>query len=206
MKFNLIAPIVATLTTAVATLSMNLPAHARPAQYNCGVINGIPTTVARTPKGTVAVITWKSNHFSNSGFSPLKRCQAVSARFQKHSNQGSLRFITIGTMNNQKVMCVAQKIKGACRSDGLLLTLEPQDNPQQVIRDLFNVSRGASSGPTGRDAPAVYINVDNYLQSVPQVAPNSIENETTAPVETQSQENQGSPAAVNTQSGARPVW
>lgn len=170
MKPQLIAPIVTTLT--IATLCVSLPAHARPVQYSCSVRSGVPTTIARTPQGTVSVITWKSEHFNNSGFSPQKRCQAVSARFQKHSNQGSLRYITAGKMQNQNVLCVAQNRGGACRSDGLLLTLEPQDNPQSVLRDLFNVASRASNSPTSRGSAAkVYINMDNYLQSVPNIAP-----------------------------------
>ncbi len=170
MKPRLIDPIVTTLT--IATLFASLPAHARPVQYSCSVRSGIPTTIARTPQGVVSVITWKSAHFNSSGFSPQKRCQAVSARFQKHSSQGSLRYITAGKMQNQNVLCVAQNRGGACRSDGLLLTLEPQDNPQSVLRDLFNVASRASNSPTSRgSASKVYINMDNYLQSAPKVAP-----------------------------------
>lgn len=211
MKPQLIPLIVATLTT-VATLPISLAAHARPAvQYSCSVRNGIPTTIARTPQGTVSVITWKSNHFSTSGFSPQKRCQVVSARFQKHSNQGSLRYITVGAMNNQNVLCVAQNRGGACRQDGLLLTLEPHDNPQSVLKDLFNVASRASNSPTGRGTGSqVYINMDNYLLSAPNLAPESTE---VAPVKTQPQQNSVTPAPVSapatasdSQADNAPVW
>lgn len=75
-------------------------------------------------------------------------------------------------MQNQNVLCVAQNRGGACRNDGLLLTLEPQDNPQSVLRDLFNVASRASNSPTSRgSASKVYINMDNYLQRAPNIAP-----------------------------------
>lgn len=202
MKSQLIAPIVATLTTA-SLLSTILPAHARPVQYTCSMKNGVPTTIARTPQGTVAVISWKSTHFNGSGFSPQKRCQVVSARFQKHSNQGSLRYITVGEMQNQNVLCVAQTRGGACRRDGLLLTLEPQDNPRNVLKELFSVASRASNGPTGRgSASEVYINMDNYLQRAPNAAPESTE---MAPVETETQQNEPTPADSSKVSDV-PVW
>lgn len=204
-QFN--ALVVAMLTTALATLSMSLPAYARPVQYRCSVKKGIPTTIARTPQGIVEVITWKSKHFSSSGFSPTKRCKLVSARFQKHSNQGSLRYITVGKLNNQKVMCVAQTRGGACRRDGLLLTFEPQDNPQRVLRDLFNVASRSSNGPTGRDAQQIYININNYLQSAPNVAPDSTENEIMAPREIEPQQKPVSPTpAGNSQADDSNIW
>ncbi len=78
-------------------------------QYICEMKQDIPITYARTPTETVEFIGWQSQAFSNSGYTPERRCQEVTARFQKHSDAGNLRFITTGRMNNQNVMCVAQK-------------------------------------------------------------------------------------------------
>jgi hypothetical protein len=164
MKFSAIAPIAAIATATIASFSGNLPAIARPVQFSCVSINNTPTTIARTSQGNVTVISWRSSHFSNSGFTPEKRCQIVSERFQTHSNKGTLRFITVGKINGQNVMCVAQRQGAGCRRDGLLLTFEPQDDPYTVIKDLFGVSRGAGGSSVSRGESKPYINIGNVLQ------------------------------------------
>ncbi len=116
-------------------------------QYFCLHQSGEkPVTVADTKRGKIELIIWKSQFFSNTGYTPEQRCDEVTARFQQHSDAKTLRYISTGTMNRQSVICVAQNDAGDCRSDGLLLTLEPRDNPNQVLRELFNLEERASSG------------------------------------------------------------
>ncbi|NBD15044.1 MAG: hypothetical protein GVY04_02520 [Cyanobacteria bacterium] len=105
-----------------------------------------PVTVVDTKRGRIELIIWKSQFFANSGYTPQKRCDQVTARFQQHSDAETLRYISTGTMNQQNVICVAKNDAGDCRSDGLLITLEAQDNPNQVLRELFNLKERASSG------------------------------------------------------------
>ena len=42
-----------------------------------------------------------------------------------------------GRMNNYNNICISRQ-SGECLRDGLLLTLETRDNPNQVFRELFN--------------------------------------------------------------------
>lgn len=190
MKPQLFASITTLLTTTLAFFS-DMPTHARPVQYSCSMIQGVPTTIARTRQGTVAVITWKSQYFG-ANYTPERRCQIVSERFQKHANQGTLKYVTVGKMNGENVMCVAKGQGGGCRTDGLLITFESRDNPYTVIKELFGVSGRAGGGPASRGGQPSqpYISIGNVLQSAPPASPDSSKNLPVAsdPVPTQSQQ------------------
>ena len=179
MKNQLLVPIlVAATIIAVPSVSQSQPKGK--VRYFCKVSNSIPITFARTPTETVEFIGWQSKAFSTSGYPPERRCQEVATRFQKHSDAGHLRFITTGKMNNQNVMCVAHSKGGGCRSDGLLLTFEPKDDPQTVFVELFNVSTRVRKVRLTRGKP-IYIDVDEYLSNASgmrQSQPTKPENQT----------------------------
>lgn len=165
MKTNFFIPVLITFVTTMALPIVSLARPTSKVQYVCKMNQGIPITYARTPTETVEFIGWQSQAFSNSGYTPERRCQEVTARFQKHSDAGNLRFITTGKINNQNVMCVAKNKGSNCISDGLLLTFEPKDNPQKVLVELFNVSTRVQKIRLTRGSP-VYIDVDEYLNNV----------------------------------------
>lgn len=138
-------------------------------QYSCLNESGEkPVTVVDTKRGRIELIIWKSQFFEGSGYTPQRRCNQVTARFQQHSNQKTLRYISTGTMNGQKVICVAKNDAGDCRNDGLLITLEPKDNPNQVLKDLFNLRERNSSGGIyrnfGGETLKEVIVWDNFLE------------------------------------------
>lgn len=137
--------------------------------FVCGKSNDAPATVARTPRGDIAVIRWVSGFFSGAGFTPQKRCQEVSSRFQTYHSHGTLKYLTTGWLNNQPVICTAQKQGGGC-SD-VLFTLEPGDDPNQVLRQLLSIRSGATAGPLSRSGSSrqkpIYINLDEYLNRAP---------------------------------------
>jgi Circadian oscillating protein COP23 len=157
------------------SIPLVLPVQAEPQSSNrffCGKsrnpVTGdeTPTTIARTKRGNVLVIHWKSTVFVNglNDFTPESRCIEVSRRFQEFYSQGNLSYLTTGKINNQNVICVAQEYGGACK--GLLLTLEPKDNPQVVLRDLMDV-RVNARGPITRGTDAPYIDVEEFLDTAP---------------------------------------
>ncbi|MBF2056860.1 MAG: hypothetical protein IGQ45_06480 [Cyanobacterium sp. T60_A2020_053] len=149
--------------------------------YRCVMKNGSPTTVVDTKRGRIDLIVWKSNLFS--GWSPLKRCQAITSRFQEFSDQGALRYVTTGNINNQPAICVAQNIPGrgiSCRRNGLLITLQPNDNPQKVMNDLFDLSARVRGGsPVTRSAEGQSIlAIDKFLEEVDvseEIPPDNLE-------------------------------
>ena len=112
------------------------------------------------------MIHWKSTVFVNSlnDFTPESRCLEISRRFQAFYIQGSLSYLTTGKINDQNVICVAQEYGGACK--GLLLTLEPKDDPQVVLRDLMDV-RVNARGPITRGTGSTYIDIEEFLDTAP---------------------------------------
>jgi Circadian oscillating protein COP23 len=177
MKSPFLRPIV--IATALGLIAA--PAFVQPVQagmqgnakFFCSAIvnpttgEKMPMTLAKTQRGNVAMIRWKSNFFKNgvNDFTPMSRCNEVSRRFQDFYNQGILSYLTTGKMNAQNVICVAEEYGGPC--SGLLLTLEPKDNPQQVLQELMNVRTRASGGPLTRGAASAYFDVEDFLATAP---------------------------------------
>ncbi|MEG3986016.1 COP23 domain-containing protein [Microcoleus sp. S28C3] len=129
--------------------------------------NGLPTTYAVTTRGQVPVIRWFSDYFSGGGFTPERRCQEVSARFQNFYNSGQLNFIASGYVNGQAVVCAAQASGRPCSGANVLFTLKPGSNAGETVQRLFNIRAGAS-GPLyeSQDEPsAVYIDFKQFLNN-----------------------------------------
>lgn len=114
-------------------------------QYRCMHREGFPATVAYTSRGAIELIRWQNDYFSVSKYTPARRCQEVSTRFQKHSDGDNLRFISTGKINNYNTICISEKT-GDCKPDGILITLQPDDNPETVLRDLFNIDARRTRG------------------------------------------------------------
>jgi Circadian oscillating protein COP23 len=114
-------------------------------QYRCLQRKGVPATVAYTSRGMVELIRWQDNYFNSSEYTPERRCQEVSDRFQQHAQINDLRFISTGVVNNYKAICISEQT-GHCQANGLLLTLSPNDNSQEVLRNLFSLEAGRKTG------------------------------------------------------------
>lgn len=125
----------------------------------------VPTTFAMTKRGNVPVIRWQSTFFASSSlYTPQKRCEEVSRRFQKYYSEGNLAYLTAGQMNAQNVICVSDEYGGPCQ--GLVLTLEPKDNPQVVLKDLLS-ARNRAGGPVTRSTGSLYVDMNNFLDTTP---------------------------------------
>ncbi|MEN9218062.1 MAG: COP23 domain-containing protein [Gloeomargarita sp. DG_2_bins_126] len=146
----------------VGCLSFAPRATANPKKlsFYCGTSQGTPATLAKSGNRVVPIIRWTSDSFSESGFSPERRCQEVSRRFQTYYDDGSLSFITTGRMNGQNVICVARSHGGPCA--GLLFTLKPGSNPTQVINQLFNI-RTRASGPLNETTARPYVDFNEFI-------------------------------------------
>jgi hypothetical protein len=145
--------------------------------YSCIKHNGNPTTVVDTPRGRIELIVWQSGFFSGSGWTPEKRCQEIAKRFQKFSDNGTLRYISTGVINKQNVVCVVNRQPGKgydCIKDGLLLTLQPQDNPNQVMKELFSSASKVGGTPITRDPEGKEVfAIDDYINEEAPVMDNS---------------------------------
>jgi Circadian oscillating protein COP23 len=177
MKASFLRPIV--IATALGLMAA--PAFMQPSQaetqsnarfFCSAIVNSAtgektPMTLAKTRRGNVEMIRWKSTFFKNgvNDFTPMSRCTEVSRRFQDFYNQGILSYLTTGKMNAQNVICAAEEYGGPC--SGLLLTLEPKDNPQQVLQELMNIRTHASGGPLTRGSGSAYFDVEDFLATAP---------------------------------------
>lgn len=132
-------------------------------RFFCSESDGVPTTFVETPKGTYPVIRWVSTYFSGHGYEPLTRCRQVSAKFQQFFNDGSLNYITTGTVNRSPVICVSNTMGGACT--GVLFTLKQEEDANRVIQQLFDLRSGAT-GPLEESGSRLYFDMKKYLRTV----------------------------------------
>ena len=134
-------------------------------KYSCINKEGIYRTVADTQRGRVELITWKSKAWG-SQWTPEKRCQEVTRRLQEFSNEGTLRYVTTGRIGDYNVICVGDKrVSGyACRKDGLLITLQSNDNPTRVMNDLFDINNRVRGGGIERGEA---IDMEDFLENAP---------------------------------------
>lgn len=128
----------------------------------CTNIDGMPTTVSIKGDRQVPIIRWTSTDMSDSGFTPEKRCEVVSKKFEDFRSQGTLRFITSGKENGLPVICVALERGGPCF--GTLYTLKNKQDASQTLKRLINVRRGAS-GPLYESGgqERLYINFEELM-------------------------------------------
>lgn len=128
-----------------------------------------PTTYAWTQRGKIPVVRWKYKWFESSEYTPQRRCQEVSSRFQTAYDNQSLNYITNGTQNNQKVICTASQQGGACADT--LLTLRPDDDSLAILTAFKDQLRGQGGDPpdhsSGKGQVYYKINFQRFLQTAP---------------------------------------
>jgi len=129
-------------------------------KFYCGNYNGVPSTMTTSSKTgkAVPIILWKSSHFSSDGWSPERRCDVVSARFNALHQKGQMNHLSTGFMNGMPVICAVATKPGPCAQDGLLYTLKPGQNPNKTLRNLLTI-RTKASGPLTETASRIYVSI-----------------------------------------------
>lgn len=128
-----------------ATAIFSLPSNAQSIRFLCTVdTNNIPTTYAQTPDGSVPVFKWTSNYF-RPPYTPMQRCQEVTERMNTFAAQGNLDYLTSGKVNRLPVVCAGT----SCNPNGsnVLLTLKPNQSPNQVLQEI-EANRQGAGGPS----------------------------------------------------------
>ncbi|MBO1350280.1 MAG: COP23 domain-containing protein [Hormoscilla sp. GUM202] len=124
MKYQLFTKMLTGLAIALTLgTAATEPSAAQSQKFFCDRSDGAPATVVRTSKGNVPIIIWVDRGFELSGWTPQRRCQAVSDRFQQYDDLGLLEYIRTGTVSRHPVLCVANRQGGACPSTQVLVTL-----------------------------------------------------------------------------------
>lgn len=163
---------IASLSALSLTTYFNLPSYAQSTTFFCAVNKGVPVTYARTPRGKIPMIRWVDNSFGGR-WTPQQRCADVSQRFQRNYDNGTLKFITTGTLKGNRVVCAATSFDDACTEKTLLFTLKRGTNANNANRIVANLldSRGLAAGKVVnqsgcKDECPIYVNVDVYLSNI----------------------------------------
>jgi hypothetical protein len=165
-KFAITSMLTAAAVAIGATFTIQQPAQAN-TRFVCGMSSttGLPTTFAMTPRGPVPVVRWYAEYFSASGYTPERRCQEVSSRFDNLSRQGQLGFITTGYVNGQPVVCAGQG--GGCNNSNLLFTLKSGADAAAAVQQLFDLRAGVG-GPlyeSSAEDGGITIDLNNFLSN-----------------------------------------
>ena len=129
----------------------------------------IPTTYAWTQGGKVKIILWDSKAFVESGWTPQKRCEEVSPRFQKAYDNGNLQFFSNGFMNKQRVICTTKKTQ-TDKCEQLILTLKSDDDSLAIVRQFSDIFSGQQAGPLRHSTKQGWfkVDIDTFLRNAPK--------------------------------------
>ena len=133
--------------------------------FQCDTNTDMPTTIYHTSQGEQeAWIKWVSEHFSDSNWSPLARCETVSQRLEQYREDGKLKYVTLGTENNQPIICVASQDNGPC--EGIIYTLKPGQDGVAALNNLFAWGSGQQSLDSNYESSTAipYIDVGTKLE------------------------------------------
>ncbi len=117
----------------------------------------LPTTYAWYNGNKHALIRYTKNLGQ---YTPQRRCDEISPRFQEAYDNESLIYLTNSIMNNQPVICSAKKYAGECVT--MLLTVSPGDDPIEVLNELTDALYGRRVGPIRESSgtPQIYYRID----------------------------------------------
>jgi len=114
--------------------------------FMCDASSGSPATVYQNRQGVREVwINWVSDYFRESGYDPMTRCQEVSGRLETYRQNKQLKFVTVGYMNRERVICTASKVNGRC--DGLIYTLKPGQDAVRTLYQFMGLREGQAGAP-----------------------------------------------------------
>lgn len=145
--------------------------------FSCDTTGQTPTTIYQSKQGgSEPWIQWVSDHFADSGWSPDARCQEVSNRLETYRQNRKLRYVTLGTINNQSVICVASENQGPC--EGIIYTLKPGQDGIKALNNLFAWRKGEQGLESSYESVTTipYIDVGSKLdesENSPATKPDS---------------------------------
>jgi hypothetical protein len=107
-------------------------------------------------------ISWDSNFFTDAGWTPATRCNEVSNRLESYRTAKLLKYVTVGRMNGENVICTASEKNGRC--GGLIYTLKPGQDAIRTLYTFFGLREGQAGVPVlSESAEIPYIDVTGRL-------------------------------------------
>jgi hypothetical protein len=141
---------------AIGSLAMSpKPSQSQSASgFICDASSGSPATVYQNRQGAREVwINWVSDYFRDSGYDPMTRCREVSARLETYRQNKQLKYVTVGYMNGQRVICTASQVNGRC--DGLIYTLKPGQDSVRTLYQFMGLREGQAGVPSLSESDAM---------------------------------------------------
>ncbi len=177
MNKKLIASILTGISLGLGSvITQPIEANSPQRKFACVSVKGVPTTVFNSGTSQtkqISMIRWsKNDNAFGDIWTPQRRCQEVSAKFQEYYDQGKLEYITHGIKNGYPIVCVASFEGGSCT--GQLFTLRKGDNAQEKVEQLFNANKVSDDDAVLNESiPAyiskhndqVYIDINSYLNN-----------------------------------------
>ncbi len=175
MKPNIFLSVISvSLFAYLATDIVPVRANTTEGKFYCGRSKkNIPTTMAKTSRGPVPVIRWVST--IGEDYTPENRCKIVSGKFQQFYTDGTLNYLTTGTVNQLPVICAAKSENGSCT--GVLFTLKPNTDPGRTLKRLLSIRDRAPGEVLNESDARIYVNMADFLDKAPTETERSSVNE-----------------------------
>jgi Circadian oscillating protein COP23 len=163
---KLLSTILLTLSIPTAFWLATPPAEAKKSVvFTCTDVSGRLATAVQTKKGNVPLVYWDSAAFNSAGFSPQVRCQKVTQRFTNLYGSGQLKYLAVGKVRSQSVICGLKVSKASCNSENMLFTIKPESDPRNVLRQLNAVrNRAANSAAVNESSAPIAANPSTDTQ------------------------------------------
>lgn len=126
------------LIAIAVSLTLGNKAQANEGDFKCDLADGEYATSVRTSRGWSPLVRWV--HYTSAEWTPERRCETVTSRFQGLAENGWLNYIKGGEVNNLPVLC-GVKATGEeyqCSDENILLTLSPGTDPDEAKDKLLN--------------------------------------------------------------------
>jgi hypothetical protein len=132
----------------------------------------IPVTAAWIPERKIHVyfIGWKSEFFNQGGWTPEKRCEMVTQKFQEFYAQNRLNYITSGQNNGYPIICGVANLGEPCNQNNQLFTIRTGSNADAVVLRLMDIAEGKTSELLLQNSGSqAYIPVKDFLAKSPAI-------------------------------------
>ena len=162
--------ILAGVTVLSGIVTTNQPSYSSTGtRFSCERKGGEYFTFLRTEDSK----KYQVMKFASTDFPPpynkiRNRCEEISSRFQRSYDNGTLKKIIVGTLNNQPVVCAVKYQYNVCDRTNLLFTLTSKAKGKDIANRLFNIAdKDSRKVLTANGSDNIMIDFDRYLENLP---------------------------------------
>jgi hypothetical protein len=158
------------LLTATTIPSIPVSAQTERVAFYCGYTqdgNLYPATMVgvsgreREPR---TIIVWKNKVVN---FTPQKRCEIVSRKFQSAWDRRNFNYLITGTdrKTGTGLICAVRDRSGTCDASKMLFTVVDRQKAQDIIQEIYD-SMQKTSNPTYQADPNKLIDMQELIKSI----------------------------------------